>query len=105
MDKRIDTSSLKAFYSQFKAKNNSERILIFLKFLTENLEIESPNTDQVYTCYEAVNERVPTAFRQAFHDASGRKFGYIDYNSPTSIGITTIGNNHFKHDIKKIGDE
>lgn len=101
MDKSLDTSGLAAFYGQFEAKNNPEKILIFLKFLTEELGIEAPNTDQVYTCYEAANERVPKVFSQAFRDASGRKFGYIDYNSPTDIPITTVGNNHYKLDLKR----
>lgn len=101
MDKHLDTSGLPAFYGQFEAKNNAEKILIFLKFLTDHLENESPNTDQVYTCYEAANERVPKVFAQAFRDASGRKFGYIDYNSPTDLVVTTKGNNHFKFDLKK----
>ena len=101
MDKDLDTSGLAAFYGQFEAKNHAEKVLIFLKFLTDKLEIESPNTDQVYTCYEAVNERVPKAFAQAFRDASGRKFGYINYESPTELVATTIGNNHFKLDLNK----
>ena len=105
MDKNLDTSRLPEFYNQFDPKNNQEKILIFLKFLIDNLRIESPNTDQVYTCYEAMNERVPKAFAQAFHDASGRRFGYIDYNSSIEIAITTVGNNHFKFDLKKKGDE
>ena len=105
MDKNLDTSGLAAFYGQYEAKNNAEKILIFLKFLTDQLEIESPNTDQVYTCYEAENERVPKVFAQAFRDASGRKFGFIDYNSPTDLVVTTKGNNHFKFDLKKKNTE
>ena len=101
MDKDLDTSDLGAFYGQFEAKNNAEKILIFLKFLTEKLEIESPNTDQVYTCYEAMNERVPKVFSQAFRDASGRRFGYIDYKSSAELAVTTLGNNHFKLDLKR----
>ena len=105
MDKDLDTSGLSAFYGRYEPKNNAEKILIFLKFLTDHLEIEPPNTDQVYTCYDAVNERVPKVFAQAFRDASGRKFGYIDYNSPTDLLITTKGNNHFKFDLKKKSSE
>ena len=105
MDKDLDTSGLRAFYGQFEAKNNAEKILIFLKFLIDRLEIESPNTDQVYTCYEATDERVPKAFGQAFRDASGRKFGYINYNSPTDLVVTTKGTNHFKFDLKKKSGE
>ena len=101
LDKNLDTSKLNAFYSQFEPSNNPEKILVFLKFLIEELDVESPTTDQVYTCYERVNERVPKVFSQAFRDTQGRKFGYIDYNSPTDIRLTTVGNNHFKFDLKR----
>ncbi len=101
LDKSLDTSQLAAYFDQYKVGNHPERVLIFLKFLNDELGIESPNTDQVYTCYEAVDERIPKAFSQAFRDASGRKFGYIDYNSPTEISITVVGSNFFKFDLKK----
>ena len=105
MDKELDTSGLSEFYGQFKAKNHAEKILIFLRFLIDRLKIDAPNTDQVYTCYDAVNERVPKVFAQAFRDASGRKFGYINYNSPTDLVVTTKGNNHFKFDLKRKSTE
>lgn len=101
LDKSLDTSKLMSFFNQFEPKNNQEKILIFLKFLNDELKIESPNTDQVYTCFEKANERVPKAFGQAFIDTAGRKFGYIDYNSPSNIKITTVGSNHFRLDLKK----
>lgn len=101
LDKNLDTSNLPAFYQQYELKNNSEKILVFIKFLVDVLGIESPNTDQIYTCFEKVNERVPKIFSQAFRDASGRRFGYIDYNSPLDVRLTTTGNNYFKFDIKK----
>jgi hypothetical protein len=101
LDRDLDTSKLAAFYGQYEPKNHPEKILVFLSFLTETLGIESPNTDQVYTCYVKANERVPKAFAQAFRDTSGRSFGYIDYKSPTDIRITTSGTNHFKFDLKK----
>ena len=101
LDKNLDTSGLPAFYERYEAKNNAEKILVFLKFMTDELSLDAPNTDQFYTCFEKVNERVPKVFSQAFRDASGRKFGYIDYNSPTDIRVTTVGSNHFKFDLKK----
>ena len=101
LDKNLDLSNLPTFYQQYEPKNNPEKILIFLKFMLDNLQIENPNTDQFYTCYEKVNERVPKVFSQAFRDTAGRKFGFIDYNSPTDIRLTTVGSNHFKFDLKK----
>ncbi|MGH1416659.1 MAG: hypothetical protein ACRBB0_24430 [Pelagimonas sp.] len=105
MDKNLDTANLAVFFDQFEVSNNPERILVFLKFLIDELNIENPNTDQVYTCFEATNQRVPKVFAQAFIDTSGRKYGYIDYKSATDIEITTIGSNHFKFDLKRKAPE
>lgn len=101
LDKSLDTSSLADYLSRFKPSNHPERVLVFLKFLVDELNIENPNTDQVYTCYEAADEKIPKAFSQAFRDASGRRFGYIDFNSSIDIPITTAGLNHFKFGLKK----
>jgi len=101
LDRDLDTSKLAAFFGQYEPKNHPEKILVFLTFLTEELKIESPNTDQVYTCYVKANERVPKAFAQAFRDTSGRSFGYIEYKSATDMRITTAGTNHFKFDLKR----
>ena len=100
LDKNLDTSGLGAFYGQFTPKNNAEKVLIFLKFLTESLRIESPNTDQVYTCFKATGDKIPKAFAQAFYDTSS-KLGYIDFRSPTDFPITISGDNHFNHKLKK----
>jgi len=105
LDKSLDTSKLPSYYQQFEAKNNPEKILVFLRFLIDQLGVNAPNTDQVYTCYERADERIPKVFSQAFRDASGRKFGYIDYNSATDIRITTHGNNYFKFELKRKASE
>ena len=99
LDKNLDTSSLGDFYSRFKPKNASEKILIFLKYITEEVGNEHPNTDQVFTCFKKAGERIPTAFKQAFHDTSSRH-GYIDFNSATDIPITIAGDNHFNDMLK-----
>jgi hypothetical protein len=105
LDKNLDTSGLVAFYERYEASNNPQKILVFLKFMNDELGIDNPNTDQFYTCFEKVNARVPKVFSQAFRDASGRNFGFIDYNSATDIKITTVGSNYFKFDLKKKGAE
>lgn len=104
LDKYLDTSALPAFYAAYEPKNNPEKILVFLKFLTETINIDEPNTDQVFTCFKKVNEKIPKAFAQAFHDTS-TKNGYIDFKSPTDIKITIAGDNHINHSMKKKSSE
>ena len=100
LDKNLDTSELGAFYGKFLPKNNPEKILIFLKFMTESLEIKSPNTDQVYTCFKHTGQKIPKAFAQAFYDTS-TKNGYIDYRSPSDLPITIAGDNYFNHKLQR----
>lgn len=100
LDKNLDTSELDAFYGQFAPRNNAEKILIFLKFMTETLDLENPNTDQVYTCFKATGEKIPKAFAQAFYDTS-RNYGYIDFRSSTDLPIMIAGENHFNHKISR----
>ncbi len=99
LDKNLDTSKLGPFYGRFKPKNAGEKILIFLKYITEELGQDQPNTDQVFTCFKKSGERIPTAFKQAFHDTSSRH-GYIDFNSTTDVSITIAGDNHFNDMLK-----
>lgn len=100
LDKNLDTANLLEFYKGFEPKNNSEKILIFLKFINDILNIDNANTDQIYTCYKKTGEKIPSAYAQAFHDASS-KHGYIDFNSASDIKVTISGDNHFNLDIKK----
>ena len=100
LDKDIDTSGLAAYFGEFVPRNHSESILIFLRFLGETLGIEKPNTDQVFTCYRKAGQRLPKAFRQAFHNASSRH-GYIEFGSANDLAVTTAGMNHFDHDLKR----
>jgi hypothetical protein len=101
LDKNIDTSGLAAFYGQYEPKNNSEKILVFLKYLSDKLGIEEANTDQVYTLFKKAGDKIPKAFAQAFHD-TGSKHGFIDFNGPAgTIKVTIAGDNHFNHDLKK----
>ena len=100
LDKNLDMSGLGAFYGNYAPKNNPEKILIFLKFMTEELNINSPNTDQVYTCFKATGEKIPKAFAQAFYDTSSKN-GYIDFRTSVDLPITIAGDNHFNHSLKK----
>lgn len=99
LDKNLDTAKLPEFYGRYTAKNHPEKILTFLKFLTDVAGVASPNSDQVFTCYKAVNEKLPVAFAQAFRDTSAK--GYIDLKSSADMPVTIAGDNHFNFKMKK----
>ena len=100
LDKNLDTGGLEDFFAQFAPTNNSEKILTYLKFIVEELNIPSPNTDQVFTCFKATGQKIPEAFPQAFYTASSRH-GFIDFKSASDISITIAGENHFNRKLKR----
>ena len=101
LDKNLDLSQLRDFFYQFEPKNNAEKILIFAKFLIDELKIDQPNIDQFYSCFIELKEKIPTAFEQAFRDTHGRKYGYIKYKSANDISVPIKGTNHFNDRIKR----
>lgn len=100
LDKTLDTSGLSEFYGRYKPSNHPEKILLFVKFLADELGVEKVNTDHVYTCYMSVKERLPKAFAQSFRDAHGRNYGFIEYGG-ADVSVTIAGENHYNSGIKK----
>lgn len=101
IDKGLDTSRLREFYSAYEPKNNPEKIVIFCKFL-EDQGLKQCTLNQIYTCYVKIPERVPKAFVQTMRDAANTPYGYIDFEPKSlTVQVTTAGLNHFTHDLKK----
>jgi hypothetical protein len=48
-----------------------------------------------------LNEKVPDPFVQSLRNTHGNRYGYIDYEHPKGITITTAGENHLNHEIKR----
>lgn len=101
LDKQLDTAKLNEFMSAYEPKNTAERILLFTKFMDEELGISPCNVDQIYTCFIHTKTKIPTAFGQVFINTRGDDYGYINFTSPTDITISMRGINHLNHDIKK----
>lgn len=105
LTKDLDTSGLAAFYKQFSPKNNAEKILVFVKFLEEKLDISPCSADQIYTCYRSLKQSVPQHFRQVIVNTSGRDYGYIEYGGIDEITASIIGQNYFDDGLVRASDE
>jgi hypothetical protein len=96
LDKDLDTSDLADYVAEFAPKNVKDRILMYASFMKDKLDTESCTVNHIYTCMIKMNDDIPTAFNQAFIDARGKDFGYIDYTKADDIRITIRGINHLK---------
>lgn len=98
----IEVPKLEKFYNQFNIKNHVEDVLVFAKYLIDEVGIETPNTDQIFTCFRMIKRRTPKKFGQMFRNAKSKRYGYIDYKSlKEGVNITPIGYNHFDHELER----
>jgi hypothetical protein len=99
----LDLKGLKEFIAPYTLNGHSDKILAFGMFLRDEKGIHPFTADHLYTAYRFVGERTPGAFLQAIRDASKKK-DLVDYQSPTQISVTHIGENRFLHDLPKAGE-
>ncbi|MDH7800482.1 MULTISPECIES: hypothetical protein [unclassified Rhizobium] len=100
LDNSLTTTNLKTFFEKSKAKSHADKILTFVRFLSDELSITPCTADQVYTCYKVLREKMPEAFAQAFRDTQNKQ-KYIDAASPAAITATIVGDNRFEDMIKE----
>ena len=91
IDKNVPLQGLAEFYGKYQPKNNSERILLFCKFLKDN-GFDPCTANQIYTCYIKTDPKnLPKAYPQALIDARGKDRGYIDYEKLEEITLSHLG--------------
>lgn len=100
-DPGLNLKGLPEFYDELAPANASEKILIFMVFLKERLNIDICTADYIFTCFFTVKDRtkIPEAFEQAFWTAQSRTH-FIHINSLQEITLTIPGNNRFE-EMKK----
>lgn len=99
---KIEVPHLKEFHNQFDIKNEAEAILVFVKYLIDEFDVEEPNINQILTCFHMVKRKIPKNLAQVLRNTKAKRYGYIDYESlKGGINITPTGYNHFNHELKR----
>lgn len=89
---------LKEFHAKFSPKSNFEHNLIFVYYLKDSLSLEDVSEDHLFTCYRAVQVKVPGALRQSILDTKAK--GWLAVEG-SLIRLTTVGRNHLEFDLTK----
>jgi hypothetical protein len=84
--------------AQKTPKSNYEFNAVAVYYLQEKMHIGAINMDHVFTCYDHVNRKIPTAFEQSLRDTASQK-GYIDVSDWDSIKLAPKGRNLVLHDL------
>jgi len=92
--------SLKDFYSQYNTTITPEVILVIVYYLEKILKEKNIGENAIYTCYKNIGLAVPN-IHQGLSNIHTRK-GWIDTSNRSDLKITTTGENHIEHTMKKV---
>lgn len=92
--------SLDKFCKGFSVKNDNERNLLFVYYLSETLKITAINNSHIYTCYDELGLKIPENMQSSISNTKTRT-GWIETNNNSNITVTTKGRNKIKFWDKK----
>jgi len=92
--------SLDKFCKGFSIKNDNERNLLFVYYLSETLKITAVNNNHIYTCYDELGLKIPENMQSSISNTKTRT-GWIETNNNSNITVTTKGRNKIKFWDKK----
>ena len=92
--------SLTEFAEEYDMDNTSKKILVIVHYLKEILEIESVNSDHIYTAFDKLKFRVPKSLYQLISDTKNKN-GWLEFDTMDNIELSIQGGNAIKYDIAK----
>jgi hypothetical protein len=100
VNKDLDTSGVEDYFDKYDPKSDAERAMIFVKFLTEQKELESSSIRDVYTCFFAMKSRLklPNMASLLSNDYTRTKF-FTQQDG--AVMLTRLGETHFSQKLKK----
>jgi len=99
----LDLLGLKDFVQKLTLKNNSEYLIAFHKFLTDEANLTVIDGDDIFTCFSEMKAeiRMPGSFMNTLRNAQNRDH-LISYDSGFSnLRMHPKGDNMYHHDIVK----
>ena len=86
--------SLENFFKKYSSKNDYERILLFVYYMREVIEIDVISYNHIFTCFETLDMKTPLNVAQVTRNSASAK-GWIDL-SDSKIELTTNGRNQIR---------
>ena len=99
----LDLLGLKDFIQKLTLKNNSEYLVAFHQFLTDEANLTVIDGDDIFTCFSEMKAEVkmPGSFMNTLRNAQNRDH-LISYDSNfTNLQMKPKGDNLYHHDIVK----
>ncbi|MFV2053488.1 hypothetical protein [Aliiroseovarius sp. YM-037] len=102
LNKDLDVSGLKDYFSEFDTKKAAEQALIFTMFLREVRGIVPCTADDIYTCFFTMKDQLKLPSMTSLFNNDRARTGFFKRVENGKVEITQIGENHFNHNLKKI---
>jgi hypothetical protein len=93
-----DKKDFPTFVSEKKPDGNYEKCTVAVYYLKQELGMATVGVDHVFTCFKAVNWRLPADLENTLALTSHRK-GWLDTSNFDDIKITVHGENLVEHDL------
>lgn len=98
---KLDRShSLKEFYAEKQPGSYTDTNVVFVYYLKRIAKVDKVTLSYIYTCYDEVGARKPSAFKQSVADTSSKK-GWLNTTSFEDIDVSIRGQNLVEHDLPK----
>jgi hypothetical protein len=88
---------IKEFYEKFDVKSHSQKVVIFIYCMQNEINITGIGINHIYTCYLIANTPTPNVLPQAIRDAKTA----LDYDDWSDLKVTSIGENAVLHHYAK----
>lgn len=101
----LDLHGLDEFSARYQAGNNSEHVVVFLKFLTDQIHLDTVSGDDIHTCFSEQKSKIklPGSFINTLRNAQNRDHLITYEKGFTNIALTPKGENLFNHELAKRG--
>lgn len=99
----LDLHDLNHFTAKHPTDKNSEHVIVFTKFLSDEIHHDPISGDDIYTCFSELKSKIPLpgSFMNTLRNAQNRDHLITYEKGFTKIELTAKGENLFNHDIIK----
>lgn len=96
--------SLREFFAEKNPKEDQQKIVVFLYYLTKTLKLQNIGPDHIYTCFKDIGEKIPSNLYQSLRNIKKRR-RWIDFSTLKDLQLTVHGENLVEQKLSKKGKE
>ncbi len=89
--------SLKDFFAERGPRTSEEKILVYISYMAETLELPKITVNHVFSCFQPTGEKYPADLPQTIRNIIKKKAWLAQDGD--NLSVTTQGSNYLSHDM------